>query len=287
MTASMTGFSFKEKNINSANLIVELKTLNSRYYELNLKIADQFKSYEPKIREIISANISRGKVECKIFFKTTTNHTKLKLIDDEALKSLIVATEKIAKNLNNPAPINPLDVLQYLSNQTDGKSYKNLKKEVFITLNQSIAELLKDRKREGMKIRGIILKQIRIIEKLIKSIKKIVIKAIKQHQLKVIKKFKDALIDVDDSRLKQEFLFFIQKGDIAEEIDRLESHVMELKRMIKLDAPSGKKMDFLMQEFNREANTVGSKAISIDISKIAIELKVVIEQIREQIQNIE
>ncbi len=287
MTASMTGFSFKEKNINSANLIVELKTLNSRYYELNLKIADQFKSYEPKIREIISANISRGKVECKIFFKTTTNHTKLKLIDDEALKSLIVATEKIAKNLNNPAPINPLDVLQYLSNQTDGKSYKNLKKEVFITLNQSIAELLKDRKREGMKIRGIILKQIRIIEKLIKSIKKIVIKAIKQHQLKVIKKFKDALIDVDDSRLKQEFLFFIQKGDIAEEIDRLESHVMELKRMIKLDAPSGKKMDFLMQEFNREANTIGSKAISIDISKIAIELKVVIEQIREQIQNIE
>ncbi len=287
MTASMTGFSFKEKNINSANLIVELKTLNSRYYELNLKIADQFKSYEPKIREIISANISRGKVECKIFFKTTTNRTKLKLIDDEALKSLIVATEKIAKNLNNPAPINPLDVLQYLSNQTDGKSYKNLKKEVFITLNQSIAELLKDRKREGMKIRGIILKQIRIIEKLIKSIKKIVIKAIKQHQLKVIKKFKDALIDVDDSRLKQEFLFFIQKGDIAEEIDRLESHVMELKRMIKLDAPSGKKMDFLMQEFNREANTIGSKAISIDISKIAIELKVVIEQIREQIQNIE
>ena len=138
-----------------------------------------------------------------------------------------------------------------------------------------------------MKIRGIILKQIRIIEKLIKSIKKIVIKAIKQHQLKVIKKFKDALIDVDDSRLKQEFLFFIQKGDIAEEIDRLESHVMELKRMIKLDAPSGKKMDFLMQEFNREANTIGSKAISIDISKIAIELKVVIEQIREQIQNIE
>ena len=287
MTASMTGFSFKEKNINSANLIVELKTLNSRYYELNLKIADQFKSYEPKIREIISANISRGKVECKIFFITTTNHTKLKLIDDEALKSLIVATEKIAKNLNNPAPINPLDVLQYLSNQTDGKSYKNLKKEVFITLNQSIAELLKDRKREGMKIRGIILKQIRIIEKLIKSIKKIVIKAIKQHQLKVIKKFKDALIDVDDSRLKQEFLFFIQKGDIAEEIDRLESHVMELKRIIKLDAPSGKKMDFLMQEFNREANTIGSKAISIDISKIAIELKVVIEQIREQIQNIE
>ena len=111
--------------------------------------------------------------------------------------------------------------------------------------------------------------------------------AIKEHQKRIVKKFKEALIDPEDARLKQEFLLFVQKSDITEEIDRLDSHIIELRRLINLNSPSGKKMDFLMQEFNREANTIGSKAVSVDISKISVELKVLIEQIREQIQNIE
>jgi uncharacterized protein (TIGR00255 family) len=111
--------------------------------------------------------------------------------------------------------------------------------------------------------------------------------AIKKHQSKIIKKFKEALLDTEDSRLKQEFLLFIQKSDITEEIDRIESHIIELRRLINGSSSSGKKMDFLMQEFNREANTIGSKAVSVDISTISVELKVYIEQIREQIQNIE
>ena len=112
-------------------------------------------------------------------------------------------------------------------------------------------------------------------------------KAIKLHQLKIDKKFKVALIDTESERLKQELLIFIQKSDITEEIDRLESHLKELRRLLTIKEPVGKKMDFLMQEFNREANTLGSKSISVDISKISVELKVIIEQIREQIQNIE
>jgi uncharacterized protein (TIGR00255 family) len=111
--------------------------------------------------------------------------------------------------------------------------------------------------------------------------------AIKLHQVKINKKFKEALINLENDRLKQEVLIFIQKSDITEEIDRLESHLKELKRLLVLKEPVGKKMDFLMQEFNREANTLGSKAISVDISRISVELKVIIEQIREQIQNIE
>jgi uncharacterized protein (TIGR00255 family) len=287
MTASMTGFSLRDDRVEGGRLVIELKTLNSRYFELNLKIADQFKVYESKIREIISGKVARGKIECKIFFKAIDDHVKLDEINNKELKNIISFSENISKSLKNPAPINPLDIYQLLSNQPITIKHKTLKKELFNLLDDSIEALLKDRKREGSKIRRVILKNIKLIESMISDTKKIIPKAIKEHQKRIIKKFKEALIDAEDARLKQEFLLFVQKSDITEEIDRLDSHIIELRRLINLNSPSGKKMDFLMQEFNREANTIGSKAVSVEISKISVELKVLIEQIREQIQNIE
>jgi uncharacterized protein (TIGR00255 family) len=287
MTSSMTGFCFKEKQIKGASLIIELKTLNSRYFELNLRLADQLKIYESKVREMISAKISRGKVDCRIFLKIEENQATAYSVNPAELKTIVNATEKIAKSLKNPAPINPIDILGLLSNQTKVSLDKNIRKDVLDFLDDSLGMLVNDRQREGSKIRTVILKNIKLVELLVGRAKKIMPKVIKKHQSKITKKFKEALLDIDDSRLKQEFLLFIQKSDITEEIDRIESHIIELKRVINGSIPSGKKMDFLMQEFNREANTIGSKAISVDISNISIELKVYIEQIREQIQNIE
>jgi uncharacterized protein (TIGR00255 family) len=287
MTSSMTGFCFKEKQIKGASLIIELKTLNSRYFELNLRLADQLKIYESKVREMISAKISRGKVDCRIFLKIEENQATAYSVNPAELKTIVNATEKIAKSLKNPAPINPIDILGLLSNQTKVSLDKNIRKDVLDFLDDSLGMLVNDRQREGSKIRTVILKNIKLVELLVGRAKKIMPKVIKKHQSKITKKFKEALLDIDDSRLKQEFLLFIQKSDITEEIDRIESHIIELKRLINGSIPSGKKMDFLMQEFNREANTIGSKAISVDISNISIELKVYIEQIREQIQNIE
>ncbi|MBT5410533.1 MAG: YicC family protein [Nitrosomonadales bacterium] len=287
MTASMTGFCFKEKQIKGGSLIIELKTLNSRYFELNLKLADQLRIYESRVREMISAKVSRGKVDCKIFMKIDENQSRVYSVDPKALKEVVNASEKIAKSLKNPAPINPLDILDLLSIKSKTDLDKNIRKEVLSLLDGSLEMLLKDRQREGSKIRIVILKNIRSVELLVGRAKKIMPTAIKKHQSKIIKKFKEALLDTEDSRLKQEFLLFIQKSDITEEIDRIESHIIELRRLINGSSPSGKKMDFLMQEFNREANTIGSKAVSVDISTISVELKVYIEQIREQIQNIE
>ena len=287
MTASMTGFCFKEKQIKGGSLIIELKTLNSRYFELNLKLADQLRIYESRVREMISAKVSRGKVDCKIFLKIDENQSRVYSVDPKALKAVVNASEKIAKSLKNPAPINPLDILDLLSSQSRTDLDKNIRKEVLSLLDDSLDMLLKDRQREGSKIRIVILKNIRSVELLVGRAKKIMPTVIKKYQSKIIKKFKEALLDTEDSRLKQEFLLFIQKSDITEEIDRIESHIIELKRLINGSSPSGKKMDFLMQEFNREANTIGSKAVSVDISTISVELKVYIEQIREQIQNIE
>tara|TARA_B100000035_G_scaffold315481_1_gene336841 strand:- start:22735 stop:23598 length:864 start_codon:yes stop_codon:yes gene_type:complete len=287
MTASMTGFSLRDNLIEGGRLVIELKTLNSRYFELNLKIADQLKIYESRIREIISGKLARGKIECKIFFKEIDDHVNSNTINNKELKSIISSSENISDILKNPAPINPLDIYRLISNQPIAIKHKTVKKELFNLLDEVVEALLQDRRREGLKIRRVILKNIKLIESMVLKAKKIIPKAIKEHQKKIIKKFKEALIDIDDSRLKQEFLLFVQKSDITEEIDRLDSHIIELKRLININSPSGKKMDFLMQEFNREANTIGSKAVSTDISKISVELKVLIEQIREQIQNIE
>ena len=287
MTASMTGFCFKEKQIKGGSLIIELKTLNSRYFELNLKLADQLRIYESRVREMISAKVSRGKVDCKIFLKIDENQSRVYSVDPKALKAVVNASEKIAKYLKNPAPINPLDILDLLSIKSKTDLDKNIRKEVLSLLDGSLEMLLRDRQREGSKIRIVILKNIRSVELLVGRAKKIMPTVIKKHQSKIIKKFKEALLDTEDSRLKQEFLLFIQKSDITEEIDRIESHIIELRRLINGSSSSGKKMDFLMQEFNREANTIGSKAVSVDISTISVELKVYIEQIREQIQNIE
>ena len=203
------------------------------------------------------------------------------------MRRIISSSENISNNLKNPAPINPLDILQLLSNQTVEIDNKSLKEAMFSLLDDALEALVKDRKREGIKIRVVILKNIKLIENIVNKTNKIMPRAIKNHKIKVVKKFKEALVDLEDSRLKQEFLLFVQKSDIKEEIDRIESHIIELRRLINLNSPSGKKMDFLMQEFNREANTIGSKAVSVAISKISVELKVLIEQIREQIQNIE
>ena len=287
MTASMTGFCFKEKQIKGGSLIIELKTLNSRYFELNLKLADQLRIYESRVREMISAKVSRGKVDCKIFLKIDENQSRVYSVDPKALKAVVNASEKIAKSLKNPAPINPLDILDLLSIKSKTDLDKNIRKEVLSLLDGSLEMLLRDRQREGSKIRIVILKNIRSVELLVGRAKKIMPTVIKKYQSKIIKKFKEALLDTEDSRLKQEFLLFIQKSDITEEIDRIESHIIELRRLINGSSSSGKKMDFLMQEFNREANTIGSKAVSVDISTISVELKVYIEQIREQIQNIE
>ena len=244
MTSSMTGFCFKEKQIKGASLIIELKTLNSRYFELNLRLADQLKIYESKVREMISAKISRGKVDCRIFLKIEENQATAYSVNPAELKTIVNATEKIAKSLKNPAPINPIDILGLLSNQTKVSLDKNIRKDVLDFLDDSLGMLVNDRQREGSKIRTVILKNIKLVELLVGRAKKIMPKVIKKHQSKITKKFKEALLDIDDSRLKQEFLLFIQKSYITEEIDRIESHIIELRRLINGSIPSGKKWIF-------------------------------------------
>jgi len=287
MISSMTGFFFGEEDTKFGNLVIEIKTLNSRYCELQLKLGDDLRVYESQIRELILGSISRGKIDCRIFLRSNETALNTRKIDDKEIKKLIHISEEIATFIKNPALIDPVEIFKLSGTNKQTVDNRYLKKILLSALPNALQKIITDRQREGKNISQVILNNTKVIKRLINQTKKIMPKAIKLHQLKIDKKFKEALIDTESDRLKQELLIFIQKSDITEEIDRLESHLKELRRLLTIKEPIGKKMDFLMQEFNREANTLGSKAISVDISKISIELKVIIEQIREQIQNIE
>lgn len=287
MISSMTSFFFKEHKTDFGNLIVEIKTLNSRYFELQLKLSEDLKIIEPKIRNQILTNIRRGKTDFKLYLKPIEGDFDIKKIDFTQIKNLIRTSEKVSSLIKNPQPIDSLELIRLSGSKKNKYEIKKLEKIILKHTKNALNQLTVDRKREGAKIRKIIIAKLNQIEKLVLKVNKILPKAIRLHQNKINNKFKEALININEDRLKQEFLIFIQKGDVQEELDRLGAHISELKRLLNKSEPVGKKIDFLMQEFNREANTLGSKSISRDISQISIDLKVLIDQIREQIQNIE
>tara|TARA_B100001769_G_scaffold265150_1_gene250102 strand:+ start:2115 stop:2966 length:852 start_codon:yes stop_codon:yes gene_type:complete len=283
----MTSFFFKEHETEFGNLTIEIKTLNSRYFELQLKLSEDLKTLEPKIRNQISKSISRGKTDFKIYLKPIENNFDFEKLDLAQIKNLIRTSEKVSSFITSPQPINPLELIRLTGSKKNNFEIKKLEKIILKHSQNALKKLIIDRNREGTKIRKIIIVKLNQIEKLVFKVNKILPKAIKLHKNKINDKFKAALINLDQDRLKQELLIFIQKGDVEEELDRLGAHISELRRLLNNSEPVGKKIDFLMQEFNREANTLGSKSISKDISQISINLKVLIDQIREQIQNIE
>ena len=287
MISSMTSFFFGEHETEYGNLVLEIKTLNSRYFELQLKLSEDLKTLEPKIRNQIVKSISRGKADYKIYLKPVEDDLDPKNIDFREIKDLIKISEKVSSFIKSPQPINPLELMRIAGVKKKKLEKKKLEKVLLRYTEQALDKLIIDRKREGEKIRKIIIAKLNLIEKLVLKVKNLMPLAIKAHENKIKLKFKAALIDIDQDRLKQEFLIFVQKGDVEEELDRLGAHISELRRLLNKSEPVGKKIDFLMQEFNREANTLGSKSISTDVSKISVDLKVLIDQIREQIQNIE
>lgn len=287
MISSMTSYYSVSKDTNYGSLVLEIKTLNSRFFDLQIKLSDELRIHEPLIRKKIAKILSRGKIECKIFLKEREGLVEIKNDDLKNLKKFIKFVEKISTLIKEPKQINPVEIIRLHREKNNKQNHKGLDKVLFLLFDDALKKIITDRQREGKKIKQLITSRSLSIEKEVAKIRKMIPRFINIHQSKIVKKFKDALIDVDQDKIKQELVTFIQKSDVDEELDRLNAHSQELKRLLSLSEPVGKKIDFLMQEFNREANTLGSKAIAVEISQSAVELKVLIEQIREQIQNIE
>lgn len=284
----MTGFAALEKPIVNATLLLELRAVNSRYLDLHFKLDENLRGFEPTIRELISAQLNRGKIECKVNLIQRTQLSQEAALDGALMQHLAVMQSQAKAYFPTSRELSMADILRWPGVVlTQGIDQDLLLEDIKQLVQQGLQDLKASRSREGDKLKKLILDRIHQMEALVEKVKPLLPTLAKEYQAKLENKLQETLKSIDPERIAQELVLFTQRVDVDEELSRLTAHVSEVKRILSGDAPAGKRLDFLMQELNREANTLGSKSVSTQTSQVSMELKVLIEQMREQVQNIE
>jgi len=289
MIHSMTAFARVESHGQEGSLVCEIRSINHRYQEISLYLPELLRVLEMPLRESIRKHIKRGKIECVIRYQSTPE-AKIALctVNESLAKALCRAGEKIASYLREPAPINPGDILRLPGVlQTNESELTEIQEAVFALLEKGLTELVAARHREGEELKQLFLTRMQSLQQELAKVSSRLPAVLIEQRERLQKRFQEAKLELDPSRLEQEMLILAQKTDVAEEIDRTTTHIAEFRRVLQQGGMIGRRLDFLLQELNREANTLGSKSADPIITHAAVEMKVLIEQIREQVQNIE
>ncbi len=284
----MTAYGRVENSEGQNSISCEIRSVNHRYSEISIRLPEELRPLEQKIRDRISGKIKRGKIECNIRIEKHNAYDEALSINQDLLKNIIEASKRINSDLSTSVPLDSLDLLRWpgvLEKST--LDVKEIDKLLFPLVNEAIDIVVDTRQREGEKIKKMLTDRCTKIKEIINNVQKQIPDILKNYRKKLTQRVQEISDEIDNDRLEQELLFLSQKADIEEEIDRLDAHVDEVVRVIDRKEPVGRRLDFLMQEMNRESNTLGSKSNHIYTSNASVELKVVIEQMREQIQNIE
>ncbi|MBI0031545.1 YicC family protein [Gilliamella apicola] len=288
MISSMTAYARKEINQSWGTASWELRSVNQRYLETYIRMPEQFRTLEPIIRERLRGRLTRGKIECNLRFELdpASQHQELSLNEDLARQ--VLSAVNWIKTEYKSGDVNPIDVLRWpgvLSAKE--QNLDSISQEILALLDEAINELITVREREGEVLRDLIIQRLDSITTEVEKIRQWMPQILEWQKERLQNKLAEANIELDKSRLEQEIVLMAQRIDVAEELDRLMTHVKETYAILKKNEAVGRRLDFMMQEFNRESNTIASKSINADVTASAIELKVLIEQIREQVQNIE
>ena len=285
---SMTGFTAQESELAAGVLLLELRAVNHRYLELHLRLDDALRSFEPAIREAIAGRLNRGKVECRLSLIAPTDTTAKATVNTDALQQLASLATAVAQHFPQSAPLSTAEILRWPGVLAAASLIDdNLRSEVLALLELGLQDMAEARSREGEKLKDLILERVALMEQQVSKVRPLLPALIQAYQEKLAAKLKEVMQTSDDERIRQELSLFVQKIDVDEELGRLTTHLQEVRRILATGGAVGKRLDFMMQELNREANTLGSKSVSTATSQISMELKVLIEQIREQIQNLE
>lgn len=288
MILSMTGYASLESNTKNGVLLLECRSVNHRYLELQLKLDDNLRQFEATARELVQAKLGRGKVDIRMNMMREAGADAAPQLNHTVLQQIAESAKTAAQYFPHTQPINMLDILRMPGVMiADAMDNDALETDFKQSLNQVLQSLIDAREREGTKLKAIILDRLQQIEQHVVKVKPMMPGLIGQYQTKLTAKLHEATNSHDDDRIRQEIVLYAQRIDVDEELTRLTSHISEVKRILQAGGAVGKRLDFLMQEMNREANTLGSKSVAIETSQISMELKVLIEQMREQIQNIE
>ena len=287
MTKSMTGFARVENESEVGHLAIELRAVNHRYLEISPRMPEELRSFEGQLRSTIQKQLARGKIDCNIRFKTARSEAGLTL-DEDLIQALLKTIDSVEHKMSNPARNTALDFMGWPGVIKEDKPNQEATGKMLLTqLQSALNELIEMRKAEGQRLEALILDRLDQVADIVKKVQArlpIVLDAVR---VKLLGRFKSLEIEADSGRLEQELVIIAQKLDVAEELDRLLSHIEATRETLATDKPIGRKLDFLMQEFNREANTLSSKSGDAETTQAAVDLKVLIEQMREQVQNIE
>ncbi len=289
MIRSMTAFSRKDMTDSNVTLGWEMRSVNHRYLDISLSIPDSLNAYENDFKEIIRSKLGRGKIDAKLSLKQGEAENEHKIqINADAVKALRKARQKIEALTKKSLSLSAMEILQWpgVIEEPEEDLSSNLK-TVKALLNETLDELIKMRELEGKRLAQLILSRCETISELVKSVRERRTQVQLAMREKILKKIEELNVPFEQNRLEQELVYQAQRLDVDEELDRLDSHVKEVKATLKNNEPVGRRLDFLMQELNREANTLASKSNDAKTTKAAVELKVLIEQMREQIMNIE
>lgn len=287
MLRSMTAYARREVKDTWGSAAWELRSVNQRYLETYIRLPEQFRSLEPVIRERLRARLTRGKIECSLRFELDSN-TQSELILNESLAKQVVKAANWIKLQSDEGEINPLDVLRWPGVISAAEQdLDTISSELLNALEHAIDDFITAREREGTALKALIEQRLHAVSSEVAKVREQMPAILQWQRERLVSKLEEAQIQLDNSRLEQELILVAQRIDVAEELDRLDAHVKETYTILKKQEAVGRRLDFMMQEFNRESNTLASKSINTDVTASAIELKVLIEQMREQIQNIE
>lgn len=286
MIHSMTGYARKEFKGDWGTAVWEIRSVNQRYLETYLRLPEQLRGLEPILRERFRKQLERGKVECNLRFESQTNAGQLQI--NEALAEQLIDSALWVIDRAGQGQLNPLDVLRWQGVMAaPEQDMDELNTRLLAGFDEVLALFVESRQSEGDKLKSVIEQRLDGIEGEVTKVRAFMPQILDWQRQKLIDRLAEAKLELDPTRIEQEIILLAQRIDVAEELDRLGMHIAETRKILKKGGACGRRLDFMMQEFNRESNTLGSKSINAETTQSAVELKVLIEQMREQIQNIE
>lgn len=296
----MTGYAVATRETGAGTLTIELKSVNSRFLDLQFRINDDLRALEPAMREAIMARVNRGKVECRLSFGRKASSTAVQSLNVSLLESLVKIQEKVRQHFANAPVMSVNELLRWPGMLEEPDiAQESLQAEVQATMTDALQAFVESRAREGAALQAMLLSRVDDMEATVKRITPLIPQAIAQFQQKTTERMKEvlglaapngnAIVSHEEAleRIRQEVTLYGIRIDVAEELSRLSTHLAETRHILKKGGQVGKRLDFMMQELNREANTVGSKAALKELSDASMAMKLLIEQMREQVQNLE
>jgi uncharacterized protein (TIGR00255 family) len=288
MIASMTGFARHERTGPFGTLVCEIRSVNHRYLDATLRLPDSCRALETELRQSLARDLKRGKVDCTLQQRAPQADAVALDIDQAALERLLARLRELNKALGQTTPVDPIELLRWPGVLREAENNtEQLQEAVRELFARTLADLAGARAREGARLAALIETRCAALGEMVTALRTRLPEAQARIGQRFTERVQELKAQVDHDRIEQEIARLLQRFDVAEELDRLTGHIEETRRTLAGTEPAGRRLDFLMQEFNREANTLSSKSQDLETTRTAVEMKVLIEQMREQVQNIE